>query len=199
MESQPVLEVPEGQDDEVPLDPDEGGVVPAETEAGGIRSERSVVIGRTWPDAMVALARTPVAEKLADGLRGLVILVGVSSLVLASGVVVVRGLVAYQGTGRQAGAGHVAVSTVELAVTVLVVFLVYLAAVGLAAFWFVVVRRLPPGAAVTRTKVKWMAQSMRESSGREVDLAYLGASWGELWADLSEAKPVTLRSVAEVV
>lgn len=86
----------------------------------------------------------------------------------------------------------VAVPTVELSVPVLVVFLIYLVLIGLAAFWFVVLKRVPQGASVPRTKVEWMAQGMKESLGREVDARYLGAGWDEIQKVLREAKIVTV-------
>ena len=87
----------------------------------------------------------------------------------------------------------VAVPTVELSVPVLAVFLIYLVMIGLAGFWFTVVKRLPTGAFVPRTKVEWMAQGMRESLGREVDVSYLGAGWDQIQAGLRDAKIVTVR------
>ncbi|KAK0656879.1 hypothetical protein B0T16DRAFT_452387 [Cercophora newfieldiana] len=93
----------------------------------------------------------------------------------------------------------VAVPTVELSVPVLVVFLLYLVLIALAAFWFVVVRRLPSGALVPRTKIEWMAQGMRESSAREVDASYLSARWRKIEAELREAEVVTVRDPAQAV
>ncbi|KAK5651029.1 hypothetical protein OQA88_1801 [Cercophora sp. LCS_1] len=91
----------------------------------------------------------------------------------------------------------VAVPTVELSVPLLVVFLLYLVLIGLAAFWFVVVKRIPSEASVPRTKIEWMAQGMRESSAREVDASYLGAGWGKIEAELREAEVVTVRDPAQ--
>jgi hypothetical protein len=91
----------------------------------------------------------------------------------------------------------VAVPTVELSVPVLAVFLLYLALIGLAAFWFVIVRRLPPRADVPRTKVEWMAQGMRESSAREVDAKYLSDNWGRIQEELREAEVVTVKDPSQ--
>jgi hypothetical protein len=91
----------------------------------------------------------------------------------------------------------VAVPTVELSVPFLAVFLLYLALLGLAAFWFVIIRRLPYGAAVPRTKIEWMAQGMRESSAREVDASYLSAGWLKIGGGLRDAEVVTMRDPAQ--
>jgi len=91
----------------------------------------------------------------------------------------------------------VAVPTVELSVPVLVVFLLYLVLIGLAAFWFVVVRRIPYEASIPRTKIEWMAQGMRESSSREVHPSYLSAGWGKIEEELREAEVVTVRDPAQ--
>jgi hypothetical protein len=91
----------------------------------------------------------------------------------------------------------VAVPTVELSIPLLVVFLLYLVLIGLAALWFVIVKTLPPGASVPRTKIEWMAQGMRESSAREVDATFLSARWEKIGAELREAEVVTLRDPAQ--
>lgn len=91
----------------------------------------------------------------------------------------------------------VAIPTVELSVPVLVVFLLYAVLIGLAAFWFVVIKRIPSEASVPRTKIEWMAQGMRESSSREVDASYLSARWGKIEAELREAEVVTVRDPAQ--
>ncbi|KAK0632647.1 hypothetical protein B0T14DRAFT_39695 [Immersiella caudata] len=91
----------------------------------------------------------------------------------------------------------VVVPTVELSIPLLVVFLLYLGLMGLTALWFVVLKRLPPGASAPRTKIEWMAQGMRESSAREVDATFLGAGWGKIKGELREAEVVTSRDPAQ--
>ena len=87
----------------------------------------------------------------------------------------------------------VAAPAVELSVPALVVFLLYVALVGLTALWFVAFKRLPPGSYVPRTKVDWMAQGMRESLGREGDATYLGESRGRVRQELGKAEVVAVQ------
>ncbi|KAK0721117.1 hypothetical protein B0H67DRAFT_663812 [Lasiosphaeris hirsuta] len=72
LESQAEWESPEVPVQDPP-DPQQGGVVAAKRGAEPkeeVKREGSAVVGRTgWPDVAVALAETPAAVKLADGLR----------------------------------------------------------------------------------------------------------------------------------
>lgn len=75
----------------------------------------------------------------------------------------------------------------------MVMFLLYVLAMGLASFWFVVVKRLPTESSVIpRTKTEWMAQATKEA------LAVVGGGGGggvvavdPLMTDLCEARFVT--------
>ncbi|KAK0649518.1 hypothetical protein B0T16DRAFT_133110 [Cercophora newfieldiana] len=77
---------------------------------------------------------------------------------------------------------------VQLAAPTLGVLLAYVVAMAVATIYWVFFKKLPAGTSIPRTKVQWMMQGVKEVGGRELNAAYLDATWGQLEGDLAKAR-----------
>jgi len=78
----------------------------------------------------------------------------------------------------------VAVPTVELAVAALVVFIVCALLLCAGLLWFGIVRRLPPGVVIPRSKMQWIMQGVKEAGGNSYSL---DVTWRQMKHDFTEA------------
>ncbi|KAK4452178.1 hypothetical protein QBC34DRAFT_41711 [Podospora aff. communis PSN243] len=78
--------------------------------------------------------------------------------------------------------------TVQLAAPCLAILLAYVLAIAIATIYWVFFKKLPVGTTIPRTKVQWMMQGLKEVGGRELNAAYLDASWNQLEGDLVKAR-----------
>jgi hypothetical protein len=78
--------------------------------------------------------------------------------------------------------------TVQLAAPTLGILLAYVVGMAIATIYWVFFKKLPAGTSIPRTKVQWMMQGLKEVGGRELNAAYLDATWGQLEGDLTKAR-----------